>query len=113
MTSRRTFLETGLPALLTVGFLDTLLAAEAVPPSVSPILAGWLRDLHGRCADLRGGACRTIAPRHAIRSSRRSRVFRSMDFVDPRRSQPLGDGTIRAPRLGADEVFARYGKTGA
>jgi hypothetical protein len=36
-----------------------------------------------------------------------------MDFVDPRRGEPLGDGTVRAPRLGADEVFARYGKSGA
>lgn len=35
-----------------------------------------------------------------------------MDFVDPRRGEPFGDGTIRAPRLGADEVFERYGKTG-
>ncbi|MGH9957014.1 MAG: hypothetical protein ACREBC_07775 [Pyrinomonadaceae bacterium] len=36
-----------------------------------------------------------------------------MDFVDPRRGERLGDGTIRAPRLSADEVFKRYGKTGA
>ena len=35
-----------------------------------------------------------------------------MDFVDPRRGEPLGDGTIRAPRLAADEVFERYGKSG-
>ncbi len=35
-----------------------------------------------------------------------------MDFVDPRRSEPLGDGTIRAPRLGANEVFERDSKTG-
>jgi hypothetical protein len=38
---------------------------------------------------------------------------RFTDFVDPRRGEPLGDGTIRAPRLGGDEVFERYGKTGA
>jgi len=36
-----------------------------------------------------------------------------MDFVDPRRGEPLGDGTIRAPRLGPDEVFRLYGKSGA
>ena len=253
MTSRRTFLETGLPALLTVGFLDTLLAAEAVPASVSPILARWLRGLHRRSADLRGGTLPAVVWQRAVtgllervpledllnlidfeqmmkrvslpddrattrdpvfpplaglpeRPSHMRRVFllrkdraivphghqnmvsghlvihgrlrvrhferlrdepahlllrptidresspgsattvsdhkdnvhwlvalsetaatfdvivpdldpdrptRAMDFVDPRRSQRLGDGTIRAPRLGADEVFARYGKTGA
>jgi len=35
-----------------------------------------------------------------------------MDFVDPRRGEPLGNGAIRAPRLRAEEVFARYGRTG-
>jgi hypothetical protein len=41
------------------------------------------------------------------------RPTRYMDFVDPRRGEPLGDGTIRAPRLAEDEVFTRYGKSGA
>ena len=40
------------------------------------------------------------------------RPTRFMDFVDPREGEPLGDGTIRAPRLSPDEVFARYGNTG-
>jgi hypothetical protein len=40
------------------------------------------------------------------------RPTRFMDFVDPRRGVPLGDGTLRVPRLGPEEVFARYGKTG-
>jgi hypothetical protein len=252
MTSRRTFLETGLGGLLTVGFLDTLWAAEVVPPAVGPILESWLRRLHGRCADLRGQAIpaavwqsevarlleqvpledllrlidfeemvkrvslpddratthdpvfppldgiperpscirrvfllrqdRAIVPHGhqnmvsghlVIQGSLRVRHFerlrdepahlilrptidrdshpgsattvadhkdnvhwlvatseiaatfdvivtdldperptRFMDFVDPRRGEPLGDGSIRAPRLGPDEVFERYGKTG-
>lgn len=41
-----------------------------------------------------------------------SRATEFMDFVDPRRGQAIGDGTMRVPRLGADEVFDRYGKTG-
>lgn len=56
MTSRRTFLESGFSALLTIGLIDTLLAAEVVPPKVAPILAAWLRQLHVHSADLRGGA---------------------------------------------------------
>jgi hypothetical protein len=36
-----------------------------------------------------------------------------IDFVDPRRGAPIGDGMIRVPRLSADQAFARYGKTGA
>jgi hypothetical protein len=56
MISRRDFLETGVTSLLVVGLLDTLLAGEAVPPAVAPILKGWLRGLHDRCGDLRGSA---------------------------------------------------------
>lgn len=41
-----------------------------------------------------------------------NRATEFMDFVDPRRGEPLGDGTIRAPRLGAREVFKRYGNAG-
>ena len=44
--SRRTFLGAGLTALVTVAFLDTLAASKAIPSSVEPILAGWLRRLH-------------------------------------------------------------------
>jgi hypothetical protein len=40
------------------------------------------------------------------------RPTRFQDFVDPRRGEGLGGGLIRVPRLGADEVFARYGKSG-
>jgi hypothetical protein len=36
-----------------------------------------------------------------------------MDFVDPRRGEPVGDGSLRVPRLGPDDVFARYGRSGA
>jgi len=36
-----------------------------------------------------------------------------MDYVDPRRAESMGDGTLRAPRLDQDEVFKRYGHTGA
>jgi len=35
-----------------------------------------------------------------------------MDYVDPRRAEPTGDGALRAPRLDADEVFRRYGSSG-
>lgn len=252
MTSRRTFLETGLSAILTVGFLDRLLASELVPPAVAPILDAWLRALHARSAELRGGAIpaplwqsevavllervpledllrlidfeqmvkrvslpadrattrdpvfppldgvpepashirrvfllgkdrATVPHGHqnmvsghlVIHGSLRVRHFerlrdepehlvlrptidkdslpgwattisdfkdnvhwlvatseiaatfdvilpgldpnqstRFMDFVDPRRGEPLGDGTIRAPRLHADEVFERYGRSG-
>jgi len=42
--SRRTFLGAGLTALVTVAFLDTLAASKAIPSSVKPILAGWLRS---------------------------------------------------------------------
>lgn len=253
MTSRRAFLEGGLASLVTVSFLETLVASEAVPPAIAPILAGWLRGLHRLSADLRGGAIeqpvwqrevetllnrvpltdllrlidfermvksvelpddrattrdpvfppleglagrvphirrvfllrrdRAIVPHghrnmvsghlvihgrmrvrhyervrdepeHLIlrptidRESRPAsattvsdhkdnvhwlvatsamaatfdvivpgldpgRPTEFMDFVDPRRGEPLGDGAIRAPRLGPDEAFARYGKTGA
>jgi hypothetical protein len=41
-----------------------------------------------------------------------SRATEFMDFVDPRRGEAIGDGTMRVPRLGAAEVFDRYGKTG-
>jgi len=41
------------------------------------------------------------------------RPTRFTDFVDPRGGESLGGGLIRAPRLGADEVFLRYGKSGA
>lgn len=252
MTSRRSFLETGLTAFLTVSFLDTIFATETVPPSVGPILDNWLRNLHGRCADLRSRAVpaqvwqaevaalleqvpledllhlidfeqmvnrvalpddrattrdpvfppldgvperpsyirrvfllaenRAIVPHGhqnmasghlVIHGSLRIRHFerlrdepahlilrptidresqpgsattvsdekdnvhwlvatsqvaatfdvimpglhanrptRFMDFVDPREVEPLGDGTIRAPRLSPNEVFERYGKTG-
>jgi hypothetical protein len=245
-------LETGLTAILTVSFLDTILATEAVPPSVGPILESWLQNLHGRCADLRRRAIpapvwqaevaallehvpledllhlidfeqmvkratlpddrattrdpvfppldgvperpsyirrvfmlaknRAIVPHGhqnmasghlVIHGSLRVRHFerlrdepthlilrptidresqpgsattvsdekdnvhwlvatsqvaatfdvimpglhsdrptRFMDFVDPREGEPLGDGTIRAPRLTPGEVFERYGKTG-
>ena len=57
--SRRTFLGAGLTALVTVAFLDTLAASKAIPSSVEPILAGWLRRLHRQCADLRGIATMT------------------------------------------------------
>jgi hypothetical protein len=56
MISRRGFLETGVTGLLIVGLLDTLWAGEAVPPAVAPVLGAWLRGLHDRCGDLRGGA---------------------------------------------------------
>jgi len=56
MSTRRTFLEAALAPLLVVGLLDTLVASDAVLRAVRPILKGWLRELHGRCADLRGGA---------------------------------------------------------
>lgn len=250
--SRRAFFEGGLASLLTVSFLDTLMGGGAVPAAVASILDGWLRGLHGLCADLRGGAIpqriwqqevqallervplpdllrlvdfermvktvelpddrattrdpvfppleglagapphirrvfllrhgRAIVPhghrnmvsghlvihgslrvrhyerlrdepRHMVlrptidRDSRPgsattvsdekdnvhwlvatsdvaatfdvivvdldpSRPTEFQDFVDPRRGEPIGDGAIRAPRLGGDEVFARYGKTG-
>jgi hypothetical protein len=55
-TSRRAFLETGLMGFLVVSLLDTLMAGEAVPSSLAPILKTWLRGLHERCGDLRGGA---------------------------------------------------------
>jgi len=58
--SRRDFLEKGIGAFLAIGLLDTLLAGELVPPSVAPILRTWLRGLHERCGDLRGGAIPAI-----------------------------------------------------
>ncbi len=252
MIPRRRFLETGLASLATVGLIEALCRADAVPATIEPILAGWLRDLHARCGDLRGGAIpatewqtemtrllervplpellklvdlerllartelpddrattrdpvfptlegipertsyirrvfmlaqgRAIVPhghrnmvsahlvlhgslrvRHfdrvtdepehlvlrptidrestpgaatavsdhkdnvhwLVATSRTAATFdvivtdldpsrptEFMDFVDPRRGERLADGTIRAPRLGGDEVFRRYGKTG-
>jgi hypothetical protein len=41
-----------------------------------------------------------------------TRPTRFMDFVDPRSAEGLGDGLLRAPRLGVDAAFARYGKSG-
>jgi hypothetical protein len=35
-----------------------------------------------------------------------------MDFIDPLRAEPLGQGRLRAPRLPASEVFRRYGNRG-
>jgi hypothetical protein len=35
-----------------------------------------------------------------------------MDFIDPLRAEPLGQGRLRAPRLPASEVFRRYGHRG-
>jgi hypothetical protein len=35
---------------------------------------------------------------------------RFSDFIDPRRAEPLGQGRLRAPRLGFDEVLRRYGR---
>jgi hypothetical protein len=32
-----------------------------------------------------------------------------IDFIDPDRAEPQGDGTVRAPRLELDEALARYG----
>jgi hypothetical protein len=32
-----------------------------------------------------------------------------IDFIDPDRARPRGDGTIRAPRLELDDAIARYG----
>ncbi|MGZ6141986.1 MAG: hypothetical protein ACXWLM_01550 [Myxococcales bacterium] len=32
-----------------------------------------------------------------------------IDFIDPDRAQPLGDGTVRVPRLELDECLRRYG----
>lgn len=253
MVPRRAFLEASLGALLGASFLETLLAAQAVPRSVAPILNSWLRSLHRLSADLRTGVVparswqdeiqklfgrvplaellrlidlerllrtaelpddrattrdpvfppleglagrpphvrrvfllrkdRAIVPHGhrnmvsghlVIHGSLRVRHYERvrdepghlvlrptidresrpgwsttvsdhkdnvhwlvatsavaatfdvivagldpgrptefMDFVDPRRAEPLADGTMRAPRLGADEVFARYGKTGA
>lgn len=252
MNSRRAFLESSLACVLTAGFLDTLLAGDTVPAAVAPILTTWLRGLHDRCADLRGGALpapvwqsevaallervplddllrlidldlllRTVPlpddrattrdpvfpplegmpdrtgsirrvflvggnraivphghrnmvsghlvihgslrvrhferlrdePEHLIlrptidRDSRPgsattvsdlkdnvhwlvatskvaatfdlivpgldpSRPTEFMDYVDPRRAEALGDGTLRAPRLGEEEVFRRYGRSG-
>jgi hypothetical protein len=56
MTSRRQFLEAGLAPFVVVSFLDAVHAAGLVPAGVSPVLAEWLRKLHGRCQDLRGAA---------------------------------------------------------
>jgi hypothetical protein len=41
-----------------------------------------------------------------------ARPTRFTDFVDPRRAEGVGEGLLRAPRLGIDEAFERYGKTG-
>ena len=40
-----------------------------------------------------------------------SRPTEFMDFIDPRAAEPHEGGALRAPRLQADEVFLRYGKT--
>ncbi len=42
-----------------------------------------------------------------------TRPTQFMDFVDPRRGEDMGGGLMRAPRLDPDQVFARYGKSGA
>jgi hypothetical protein len=252
MASRRQFFAASLAPFVTISLLESVFATEIVPPAVAPILETWLRDLHGRCGDLRGGAIpatvwqdevtallsrlplddllrlidfealiarlrlpddrataedpvfppldgvpertsyirrvfvlaedRAIVPhghqnmvsghlvihgrlrvRHFERvrdepehlilrptidrqsrpgaattvSDQRDNVHwlvatskiaatfdvivpdldparptRFMDFVDPRRGEAIGDGLIRTPRLGVDEVFLRYGKSG-
>jgi hypothetical protein len=40
-----------------------------------------------------------------------ARPTRFSDFIDPLRAEPLGQGRLRAPRLGFDEVLRRYGKS--
>jgi len=40
-----------------------------------------------------------------------SRPTRFMDFIDPLRAEPMGEGRLRAPRLEMAEVFRRYGKS--
>ena len=253
MVSRRAFLQAAGASAVTAAFLESLVAAAAVPAAVAPILDAWLRELHTRCADLRAHTLparvwqdevdrllervpledllalidfdrivRTVSlpddravtrdpvfppleglsgptphirrvfllrkdraivphghrnmasghlvirgslrvrhydrlhdePRHLIlrptidtearpgaattvsddrdnvhwlvATSELAATFdvivtgldparptEFMDFVDPRRAEPLGDGSLRAPRLGTDEVFVRYGKSGA
>jgi len=67
--SRRAFLETGLAGLLTIGLLDTLVAGDAVPPAVDPILKSWLRNLHDHCGDLRHGAIPAPRPSPTSRTT--------------------------------------------
>jgi hypothetical protein len=252
MLSRRQFLEASLTPFVVVSFLDSVCSAGLVPQGIAPVLADWLRKLHGRCSDLRGATIpaqawqddvvallahvpledllklldferlmarinlpddraethdpvfpplqgvperpsyirrvfvlardRAIVPhghrnmvsghlvihgslrvRHyervrdepahmilrpsidrqsnpgtattvsdqrdnvhwLVATSRTAATFdvivpdldpsrptRFTDFVDPRRGEGIGDGLIRAPRLRADEVFLRYGKSG-
>jgi hypothetical protein len=54
--SRRRFLEAGLGTLAGAAFLQTLFAQDLLPPAVRPVFARWLRDLNGRCADLRAAS---------------------------------------------------------
>ncbi len=56
MISRRQFLEAGLTPFVAISFLDAVHAAGLVPTAVAPVLADWLRKLHGHCQDLRGAA---------------------------------------------------------
>jgi hypothetical protein len=37
-------------------------------------------------------------------------AFGERDYVDPLAGVPLGDGSIRAPRLGRREAYAKYGR---
>jgi len=119
--SRRAFLETGLTGLLTIGLLDTLVAGDAVPPAVDPILKSWLWNLHDHCGDLRDYNVHWLAATSKVAATfdvivpglDPARPTEFMDYVDPRRAESIGDGTLRAPRPDQDEVFKRYGHTGA
>lgn len=38
-----------------------------------------------------------------------SAPFGERDYVDPLGAMPVGDGVLRAPRLGRTEAYAKYG----
>jgi hypothetical protein len=103
MVSRRSFLETGLTGLLTIGLLDTLLAGDAVPPAVAPILEKWLRGLHDRCADLRGSAIPATAWQSEVTALLETvpleDLLRLIDFDRMLKTVPLPDdrATTRDP----------------
>ena len=92
--SRRTFLGAGLTALVTVAFLDTLAASKAIPSSVEPILAGWLRRLHRQCADCVAASSQPVSGRAKSRRSPR-RI---------RGSEPLYEGLPARRGAHADPI---------
>ena len=110
MSSRRAFLQGDLTSLLAVAFLilRPTIDRESSPGSASTV-SDEKDNVHWLVATSDVAATFDVI----VPGLDPARPTLFMDYVDPRRSEPMGDGTLRVPRLGANEVFDRYGKSGA